>query len=102
MLASCSYALPLARTILVVHVCATAHLPNVVLVGACGPTLSELVASTENHNVYTFIIKTKVYMDKSTEFPYGLNIFYSLRIYKNLQFANCVSFQGKPRIVCKP
>ena len=33
---------------LVVHVCATAHLPNVVLVGAFGPALSELVVSTEN------------------------------------------------------
>ena len=33
---------------LVVHVCATAHLPNVVLVGACGPALSELVVNTEN------------------------------------------------------
>ena len=28
--------------------CATAHLPNVVLVRACGPALSELVVSTEN------------------------------------------------------
>ena len=29
-------------------VCATAHLPNVVLVGAYGPALSELVGSSEN------------------------------------------------------
>ena len=29
-------------------VCATAHLPNVVLVEACGPALSELVGSSEN------------------------------------------------------
>ena len=33
---------------LVVHVCATANLPNVVLDGACGPALSELVVITEN------------------------------------------------------
>ena len=48
MLASCSYALPLARTLSWCSVCATAHLPNVVLVGACGPALSELVGSSEN------------------------------------------------------
>ena len=48
MLASCSYALPLARTLSWCIVCATAHLPNVVLVGACGPALSELVGSSEN------------------------------------------------------
>ena len=48
MLTSCSYALPLARTLSWCSVCATAHLPNVVLVGACGPALSELVGSSEN------------------------------------------------------
>jgi hypothetical protein len=32
----------------VVHVCATAHLPNQVFVGACGPVLVELVVNTEN------------------------------------------------------
>ena len=36
----------------VVHVCATAHLPIVVLVGACGPALSEMVVSTENLPFY--------------------------------------------------
>ena len=35
--------MPLACTHLVVHVCATAHLPMVMVVGAlCGPALSEL------------------------------------------------------------
>jgi len=48
MMASCSYALPLACTHLVVHVCATAYLPIVLVVGAsCGPALSEL-GITEN------------------------------------------------------
>ncbi len=63
-MASCSYALPLART-LVVHACATAHLPNVVLVGACGPALS-----TENIPYGTVLNNTKALPYRAVPYRY--------------------------------